>query len=118
LITAKNRISVPSRPASIAEDTGSGTSTAAMRTTSHASITIVSRPSIQPQNPCHALNDASMPSSSAMLPTSKSCHGRKRSMKSSTPAPSMICAPRERADNLSIPPVLSVGIARLLHRGL
>jgi hypothetical protein len=103
LITAKNRISVPSSPAVIADETGSGMSTAAIRTTIQASMMITSSPRITPQNPCQPLRET-LPNGSGR---STLCQARNMSMKSSTPAASMICAPRESAESLSIWAVLS-----------
>ena len=109
LMIAKIRISVPSSAAVIAVETGSGMLTEASRDDEPGEQHDREQAEDHAREPAPADSKvASTPSSSAIPPTSKSCQGRKRSIRRRTAPTSMICAPRPRALNRSMRPVLSV----------
>ena len=87
----------------IANETGMGTSTAAMRATIRAINTIVRIPMMIPPISSQALTPA-LPEPRGPRSKSTSCQLKKLMIRSRTLAMNMSCVPRPRAFNLSIRP--------------
>ena len=90
----------------IANETGIGTSTAAMRATIRAIRTIVRIPMTMPRKLSQALTPA-LPSPSGPRSNSTSCQFKKLMIRRRTLATNMSCVPRPSACNLSMRYVLS-----------